>query len=126
MVLLALFAGIALILASVGVYGLLQYSTTQQVHEIGIRMALGASHSNILQRVLGQGFKVASAGIGVGLVGTLAVTRILSTLLYGVTPTDPLTLGCVSLVLAITVLLASYFPARRAASIDPINVLRQE
>jgi putative ABC transport system permease protein len=126
MVLLCLFAGVALTLANVGVYGLLQYSTTQQVREIGIRMALGASQINILQRVLGQGIKVAFIGIVIGLAGAVSVTRILSSLLYDVTPTDPLTLGLVSLALAITVLLASYFPARRAAGINPINVLRQE
>jgi predicted permease len=126
MVLLSLFAGVAWILANVGVYALLQYSTTQQVHEIGIRMALGASPTNILQRVLQQGFKVAFFGIVLGLAGAFSVTRILSTLLYNVTPTDPLSLSFVSLVLALTVLAASYFPARRAARIDPIRVLRQE
>ncbi len=126
MVLLSLFAGVALILANMGVYGLLQYSTTQQLHEIGIRMALGASQINILHRVLGQGFKVVFLGIVIGLAGALGVTRILSSFLYNVTPTDPLTLGLVSLALSIMVLSASYFPARRAAGIDPINVLRQE
>jgi putative ABC transport system permease protein len=126
MVLLGLFAGVALILANVGVYALLQYSTAQQVREIGIRMALGASQTHILQRILKQGFKVAFFGIAIGLAGAVSATRVLSTLLYNVTPTDPLSLAFVSLVLAITVLAASYFPARRAARIDPIRVLRQE
>ncbi len=126
MALLGFFAGVALILANVGVYALLQYSTTQQVHEIGIRMALGASEANILRKVLTQGFKVALLGIVIGLAGAFCVTRVLSTLLYDVTPTDPLSLTVMSLILALTVLSASYFPARRAARIDPIRVLRQE
>jgi len=126
MTLLSLFAGVALILANMGVYALLQYSTTQQVHEIGIRMALGASRMNVLRRVLEQGLKVAFGGLVIGLVGAFSVTRVLSTLLYGVTPTDPSSILFVSLVLAVAVLAASYLPARRAASIDPVSVLRQE
>ena len=126
MVLLGLFAGIALILASVGIYGLLQYSVTQQTHDIGIHMALGARRIDILTASLAHGFKLTLIGVAIGLAGAMALTRILSSLLYDVTPTDPLTLAGVSLVLAAIALLASYIPARRAARIDPMVALRYE
>ncbi len=126
MILLGLFAGIALILASIGIYGLLQYSTTQQTHDIGVRMALGARKLDVLRTILAHGFKLTLLGIVIGLAGAVALTRVLASLLYGVTPTDPLTLAGVSLVLAAVTLLASYFPARRAAQIDPMVALRYE
>ena len=126
MILLGLFAGIALALATVGVYGLLQYSTAQQTHDIGIRMALGARKTDILRAVVGQGLKLTLIGVVLGLAGAVALTRILSSLLYDVTATDPLTLVFVSLVLAAIALLASYLPARRAARIDPMAALRYE
>lgn len=126
MILLSLFAGIALALATIGIYGLLQYSTTQQTHDIGIRMALGARKTDILRAVVGQGLKLTLIGVMAGLAGAVALTRILSSLLYGVTPTDPLTLACVSVVLAGIALLASYLPARRAARVDPMTALRYE
>jgi putative ABC transport system permease protein len=126
MILLSLFAGIALALATVGVYGLLQYSTTQQTHDIGIRMALGARKIDILRAILKHGFRLTLLGVVLGLAGAVALTRILSSLLYDVTPTDPLTLTSVSLLLAAIALLASYFPARRAAGIDPMVALRYE
>ena len=126
MILLSLFAGIALALATIGVYGLLQYSTTQQTHDIGIRMALGARKIDVLRAILAHGFKLTLIGIAIGLAGAVALTRILSSLLYDVTPTDPLTLAGVSLVLAAIALLASYLPARRAARIDPMAALRYE
>jgi putative ABC transport system permease protein len=126
MILLSLFAGIALAVATIGVYALLQYSTTQQTHDIGIRMALGACKTDILRAVVGQGLKLTLIGVVCGLAGALALTRILSSLLYGVTPTDPLTLAYVSVVLAAIALLASYLPARRAARIDPMTALRYE
>jgi len=126
MVLLTLFAGIALIVATIGIYGLLQYSTTQQTHDIGIRMALGARRIDVLRAILAHGFKLTLIGIAIGLAGAVALTRILSSLLYDVTPTDPLTLAGVSLVLAAIALLASYLPARRAARIDPMAALRYE
>ena len=126
MILLGLFAGIALILAAAGIYGLLQYSTTQQTHDIGIRMALGAKGMDVLKVVLGQGLRLTLMGVATGVTGALALTRVLSSLLYGVTPTDPATLVSVSFVLIAVALLASYLPARRAARIDPMVALRYE
>ena len=126
MILLGLFAGMALALATIGIYGLLQYSTTQRQRDIGIRMALGATRANVLTGVLKQGLILIVIGVTFGLAGALAATRVLSSLLYDVTPTDPLTLICVSVVLSTIALLASYLPARRAASIDPMAALRCE
>ncbi len=126
MILLGLFAGIALALATIGIYGLLQYSTTQQRRDIGIRMALGATRGHVLGNVLRQGLTLILIGVAVGIAGALAVTRVLSSFLYDVTPTDPLTLLGVSIVLGGIALLASYLPARRAASIDPMEALRYE
>lgn len=126
MILLGLFAGMALALATIGIYGLLQYSTTQQQRDIGIRMALGATRSNVLVAVLGQGLVVALIGVVTGVAGALAATRVLSSLLYAVSSTDPLTLAAVSVVLIVIALLASYIPARRAARIDPMAALRCE
>ena len=126
MILLTLFAGIALVVATIGIYGLLQYSTTQQTRDIGIRMALGAKKTDVLRTILGQGLALALAGVVIGLGGALALTRVLSSLLYDVTPSDPLTLAGVSLVLIFIALLASYIPAYRAAKIDPMIALRYE
>jgi len=126
MILLSLFAGIALILAMVGVYGLLHYSATQQTRDIAIRMALGARRGNVLTAVVRQGLTLTLLGVGVGLAGAMVLTRVLASLLYGVTPTDPLTLTVVSLVLITIALLASYLPARRAAKVDPMVALRCE
>jgi hypothetical protein len=125
-VLLGLFGGIALILATVGIYGLLQYSTTQQTHDIGIRMALGAGRTDVLAGVLRHGLQLTLLGVVLGVAGALALTRVLSALLYGISPTDPLTVVVVSFVLIGVALLASYFPARRAAKVDPMAALRYE
>jgi len=126
MILLAAFAALALALASVGIYGVMAYSVSQRTHEIGIRMALGANRSNVLGMVFGQALGLALAGAGVGLAGALGLTRLLSSLLYGVRPSDPLTLALVTLALVGVSAFASYIPARRATMVDPIEALRYE
>lgn len=123
---LGAFGVVALTLASVGVYGTTAYAVSQRTHEIGIRMALGARSQDVSKRVLGQGLKLTFIGVAVGLAGALILTRIISSLLYNVSPTDPLTFVCVSLLLICVALLASYIPARRAAKVDPMVALRYE
>ncbi len=125
-ILLGLFAQITLILAAVGLYGIIQYSVAQGSRDVGICMALGATRWNVLVAVLRQGLVVALIGVVAGVAGSLAATRVLSSLLYGVSSTDPLTLAAVSLVLIAIALLATYLPARRAARIDPMVALRCE
>jgi putative ABC transport system permease protein len=124
--LLSIFAAVALVLASVGVYGATAYLVSRRTHEIGIRMALGAQNGDVLKSVLRQGFKLTLFGLVIGLVGAFAATRIIRSLLHDVSPTDPVTFVCVSLLLVAVALLASYIPARRAAKIDPMVALRYE
>jgi putative ABC transport system permease protein len=129
MLLLGAFALLALLLAAVGIYGVITYMTTERTHEIGVRMALGADRWAILRMVVGGGLRLALIGIAIGVAAALILGRILSSfsnLLYGVQPWDPLTLIAISLVLICTTLLACYIPARRAAGVDPMIALRHE
>jgi putative ABC transport system permease protein len=124
--LLTLFGALALILAAVGVYGMLSYSVSQQTREIGIRMSMGAQQAQVLRLVIGQGMRLALAGLGLGLILAFALARLLSSLLFGVSAYDPLTFVAVSFVLLLVAILACYIPARRAVGVDPIIALRYE
>jgi predicted permease len=126
MTLLTLFAGIALTLAAVGIYGVISYWVTQRSHEIGIRVAIGASRLDVLKMVLGQSMSVVLIGVAIGLAGAAALTRIMGTLLYDVSTTDAATFAGYSGALILVGLLASYLPARRATRIDPVTLLRQQ
>jgi putative ABC transport system permease protein len=126
MILMAIFAALALLMACVGIYGVISYLTSQRTHEIGIRVALGAERRDVLRLVVGQGLKLALIGVAVGVIGALALTRFLSSMLFGVKPTDPLTFFAVSLILIAVALLACYIPAHRAAKVDPMVALRYE
>jgi putative ABC transport system permease protein len=124
--LISLFSLIALSLSAIGIYGLMHYFVVQRTHEIGVRMALGARQSNVLALVVRQGILLAGAGIGVGSILALGFAELLSKLLYGVTPTDPLTLATAPLVLLAVAALACWLPARRAARVDPLLALRED
>jgi len=124
--LLALFAGIAITLAAIGIYSVLVYSVEQRAHEMGIRLALGAKRRQIMGLIIGRGLRLSITGAVIGCAGGLALTRYLKSLLYGVTPHDPITLSFGFALVIVVALGAAYFPARRAVNQDPIATLRIE
>lgn len=126
LILLAVFAGVAVLLAAIGTYGVLAYSVAQRNHEIGIRMALGAERSSVLRMVTREGLTLAGIGVVIGIVGALGLTRLIASMLFTVRPYDPLTFAGVSFLLVAVAFVSSYIPARRATKVDPIVALRYE
>ncbi|HTS13380.1 MAG TPA: ABC transporter permease [Candidatus Limnocylindrales bacterium] len=126
MILLSIFAALALLLSSIGIYGVISYLVGQQTREIGIRIALGAQRRDVLRMVLGRGAKMAIAGVAIGVVAALGLTRLMGKMLYGITATDPVTFAAVAIILMLVALAACYIPARRAMSVNPLEALRYE
>jgi len=126
LIVLGAFSALALVLAGIGIYGIISYSVAERTKEIGIRMALGAGHQDVIRMILLQGARIASAGLIMGIFAAFGLTRYLATLLFSVSPADPSTFAVVGLVLALVALLACYIPARRALRVDPMTALRYE
>jgi putative ABC transport system permease protein len=126
MILLGIFAALALVLSCVGIYGVISYLVGQRTHEIGIRIALGGQQSDVLRLILGRGAKMAAIGVALGIAGSLALTRLMAKLLFGVSAYDPLTFLTVAALLFMVALVACYIPARRAMRVDPLVALRYE
>jgi ABC-type antimicrobial peptide transport system permease subunit len=126
MIFFGVFAAMALLLSSVGIYGVISYLVGQRTREIGIRVALGAGRADVMRLVLGHGVKMACIGVVIGLAASLGLTRLMANMLYGVSPTDPLTFAGVAILLTLVALTACYLPARRAMRVDPIVALRYE
>ena len=126
MLLLSIFAGIALFLAAIGIYGLMSYSVEQRTQEIGVRMALGAGRPDMVRLILGQGLRLAGIGVAVGLAIAYALTRVLASLLFGVKAADPLTFAGVAAILALIAVGSTWLPARRAAAVEPVEALRYQ
>jgi putative ABC transport system permease protein len=126
LVLIAAFAIIAALLACVGLYGVLATTVRQRTTELGVRLALGASRASVFRLVVGEGLSLTAFGLVAGLAGAFAVTRVMQSMLVGIAPTDPLTFGAVALLFVVVAALACWFPARRAAALDPMNALRQD
>ena len=126
LVILAVFAAVALLLASIGIYGVMAYTFSRRTHEIGVRVALGAQRSDILRMALGEGMILVAVGLGAGLIGAAILTRFLRSMLFSVTPTDPVTFASIAALLAAVALLACFIPARRATQVDPLVALRED
>ncbi len=124
--LIGIFAAVAMMLAAVGLYGVLSTIVRQRTAEIGMRMVFGAPRSSILRLVVGEGLKLSAVGIGIGLIGALAVTRVMASLLVGVSPTDPATFAAIVALFGIIAMTASWMPARRASRLDPMAAIREE
>jgi len=124
--LVAAFATVAVVLAGVGIYGVMSFAVTQRTHEVGVRMALGARGTEVLRMIVGQGLRLTIIALAIGLVASLGAMRVLANQLFGVSPSDPVTYAAVPLLLAVVSALACYLPARRASRLDPLVALRRE